>query len=214
MKNIVRSIAVLVILIIAVQNANSEVKYKGFLSAGGAVMNGDTYEYVMGVDGKIGLSIKTEHGICFNPNDFRNTGIFFGGGIGFDYVNVSLSEFNQEEYETNDILSNTVMAVPIYLTLKYIYNIKHISMVYALRGGYYKWFRGHIIENEKQINKNYDIPYKGNYMLGFAVGVRFPFSTNYGVSLMFDFDYMGANIKWQGENISNNKIGASIAFDF
>ena len=51
-------------------------------------------------------------------------------------------------------------------------------------------------------------------MLGFAVGVRFPISPNYGISLMFDFDYMGANIKWQGENISNNKIGASIAFDF
>ena len=71
MKSILRSINVLLLLILACQNANSEVKYKGFLSAGGAVMNGDTYEYVMGVDGKIGLSIRTEHGISFNPNDWR-----------------------------------------------------------------------------------------------------------------------------------------------
>ena len=31
---------------------------------------------------------------------------------------------------------------------------------------------------------------------------------------MLDFDYMGANVKWQDENIGNHKLGLSLAFDF
>lgn len=191
-----------------------EAKYKGFLGAGGSLMYGDTYEYVMGCDGKVGLSLRTEHGVCFDINDWRKDGVFFGAGIGFDYVNVALSDFNDEKYETTNILSNSVMAIPLYLTIKYIYNMRKISMVFQGKGGYYKWFRGHIIEKDKELDKNYDIPYKGSYLLGLGMGVRFPITQQYGVSVMLDFDYMGANVKWQDENISNHKLGLSLAFDF
>ena len=195
-------------------NVFGEAQYKGLFGVGGALMYGDTYDYVMGCDGKVGLSLRTEHGICFQVNDWRHDGVFFGAGIGFDYVNVALSDFNSEEYETTNILSNSVMAIPMYLTIKYIYNMRKISMVFQGKGGYYKWFRGHIVENDKSLNKNYDIPYKGSYLLGLGMGVRFPVNKQYGVSVMFDYDYMGANVKWQDENISNHKIGLSLAFDF
>ena len=191
-----------------------EAKYKGFLGAGGSLMYGDTYEYVMGCDGNVGLSLRTEHGVCFDINDWRKDGVFFGAGIGFDYVNVALSDFNDEKYETTNILSNSVMAIPLYLTIKYIYNMRKISMVFQGKGGYYKWFRGHIIEKDKELDKNYDIPYKGSYLLGLGMGVRFPINQQYGVSVMLDFDYMGANVKWQDENISNHKLGLSLVFDF
>lgn len=214
-----KKILTLIAFMLLVLTCNAEVKYKGYLGVGGAVMNGDTYQYVMGCDGKIGLSLKTEHGVAFNVNEYRPDGIFFGGGIGFDYVNVALSDFDEEDYQTTNILSNSVMAIPMYLTIKYIYNVEHISMVYAIRGGYYKWFRGHIIDNTKQYDKDYDIPYRGGYTIGFSVGVRFPINdrighNKYGVNLTFDYDYIGANVKWQGENIINNKVGVSVSFDF
>lgn len=196
---------------------NAEVKYKGYLNVGGSVTSGDTYQYVMGCDGKIGLSLSTEHGVLFNADSFRPDGIFFGAGIGFDYVNVALDSFDPEELETKNILSNSVMAIPMYLTIKYVYNVERISMVYAVRGGYYKWFRGHYV-NEQAEKKDYKIPYQGGYTLGFGIGIRFPINKNgynkYGVNLMFNYDYMGANTKWQDDDIINNKIGISIGFDF
>lgn len=213
-----KKILTLIAFMMLVLTCNAEVKYKGYLSAGGSVMSGDTYQYVMGCDGKIGLSLKTEHGVVFNINEYRPDGIFFGGGIGFDYVNVALDSFDPEELETKQILSNSVMAIPMYLTLKYIYNMEHISMVYAVRGGYYKWFRGHYV-NERAEEKDYKIPYQGGYTLGFSIGVRFPINdrlghNKYGVNLTFDYDYMGANVKWQDANIVNNKVGLSVSFDF
>lgn len=214
-----KKILVIIVFMILVLTCKAELKYKGYLNVGGSVMSGDTYTYVMGCDGKIGLSLSTEHGIVFGIREYHPDGIFFGGGIGFDYVNVALSNFNEEEYKTTNVLSNSVMAVPMYLTIKYICNIEKISMVYAVRGGYYKWFRGHIIDKEKELEKDYDIPYRGGYTLGFGLGVRFPINdrkgnNQYGVNLMFNYDYMGANIKWQDENISNYKVGLSIGFDF
>lgn len=198
-------------------SAKAEAKYKGYMNVGGSVMSGDTYRYVMGCDKKIGFSLSSEHGLVFNINDSRSDGFFIGAGIGFDYVNVALDSFDPEELETKNILSNSVMAIPLYITLKYIYNMERVSMVYAVRGGYYKWFRGHYVNEQAEI-KDYKIPYQGNYMLGFGLGLRFPINVNgrnkYGVDLMFNCDYMGANTKWQGENISNSKVGVSVGFDF
>ena len=214
MKKVNLILNILFLSVILPLNVFGEAKYKGLIGVGGALMYGDTYDYVMGCDGKVGLSIRTEHGVCFQVNDWRHDGVFFGAGIGFDYVNVALSDFNPEEYETTNILSNSIMAIPLYLTIKYIYNMRKISIVFQGKGGYYKWFRGHIVENDKNLNKNYDIPYKGSYLLGLGTGIRFPINTRYGVSVMFDYDFMGANVKWQDENISNHKIGLSLAFDF
>ena len=185
-------------------------KYKGFLNVGGSVMSGDTYQYVMGCDGKIGLSLSTEHGVSFNMGKH---GFFFGAGLGFDYVNVALDSFDPNELETKNILSNSVMAIPMYLTIKFNYNIERVSMIYAIRGGYYKWFRGHYV-NEQAQAKDYKIPYQGGYTLGFGVGVRLPINNRYGVSLVFNYDYMGANTKWQDDNIANSKAGISVGFDF
>ena len=214
MNNSALKAAVVLILSLVYFNSYGEAKYKGCVGASGAVMTGDTYNYVMGCDGKIGFSIKTEQGICFNINSYRPDGVFFGAGIGFDYVNVALSDFDQDKYETTNILSNSIIAVPIYLTVKYIYTMSKISMVYQVKGGYYKWYRGHILEHNKNLDKNYDIPYQGSYMFGFGIGLRFPINEKYGVSLMFDYDYMGANMKGLIENISNNKTGISVSFDF
>lgn len=211
---------VLLVLFIAMFSTTcyADSKYKGFLNIGGGVMSGDTYQYVMGCDGKIGFSLSTEHGVLFNINSSRTHGMFFGGGIGFDYVNVALDSFDPDELETKNILSNSVMAIPMYLTIKYIYNMERISMSYAVRGGYYKWFRGHYVNEEAQ-SKDYKIPYQGGYTLGFGIGVRLPINdkygeNKYGVSLMFNYDYIGANIKWQDENITNSKVGISVGFDF
>ena len=214
MKKVNLILIILSLCVMMPLNVFGEAKYKGLFGVGGALMYGDTYDYVMGCDGKVGLSLRTEHGVCFQVNDWRHDGVFFGAGIGFDYVNVALSDFNQEDYETINILSNSVMAIPMYLTIKYIYNMRKISMVCQGKGGYYKWFRGHIVENDKNLNKNYDIPYKGSYLLGLGMGVRFPINKQYGVSVILDYDFMGANVKWQDENISNHKIGLSLAFDF
>lgn len=196
----------------------AEVKYKGFLNVGGSVMKGDTYTYVMGCDGKIGLSLNTEQGILFNINSYHTDAMFFGCGIGFDYVNIAQDKFDSEELETRNILSNSVTAIPLYLTIKYIYNKERVSMVYAVRGGYYKWLKGHYV-NEQTDKKDYEIPYKGSYTLGFGIGLRLPINdisgnNKYGVTLMLNYDYMGANTKWQDDNIINNKIGLSVGFDF
>lgn len=213
-----KALAFVVMTIIAVSSitCNAETKYKGYLNVGGSVMNGDTYQYVMGCDGKIGLSMTTEHGVLFNIDNYRSDAVFFGGGVGFDYINVALDTFDPEEIVTKNILSNCVMAIPMYLTIKYIYNVKSVSMVYAIRGGYYKWFRGHYVD-ERVID--YKIPYQGGYTLGFGFGVRFPINdrmgnNKFGVNLMFNCDFMGANTKWQDENISNSKATLSIGFDF
>ena len=214
MKKLNRFLIILSLFVILPLNVLGEAKYKGLLGVGGALMYGDTYDFVMGCDGKVGISIRTEHGVCFEVNEWRHDGVFFGAGIGFDYVNVALSDFNPEEYETTNILSNSVMAIPMYLTIKYIYNMRKISMVFQGKGGYYKWFRGHIVEEDRNINKNYDIPYKGSYLLGLGMGVRFPINKQYGVSVMLDYDFMGSNVKWQSENIRNYKVGLSVALDF
>ena len=217
MKRIV-VLSVFIMTILFSITCQAEVKYKGFINVGGSVMKGDTYQYVMGCDEKIGFSLNTEHGVMFNVSKSRNDGVFFGGGIGFDYVNVSLDSFDTEELETKNILSNSVMAIPLYMTIKYIYNAERVSMVYGIRGGYYKWYRGHYI-NENAEAKDYKIPYQGSYMVGFSVGVRLPINdkcgnNKYGVNIMFNYDYMGANTKWQGVNIENNKVGFSVGFDF
>ena len=112
MNNSVIKSAILLIISLISFDGFGEAKYKGSIGAGGAIMSGDTYNYVMGCDGKIGFSLKTEHGICFNINKYRPDGVFFGAGIGFDYVNVALSNFDQDKYETTNNLSNSVMAVP------------------------------------------------------------------------------------------------------
>lgn len=210
------TLVVMTIVAVSSLTCNADAKYKGYLNVGGSVMNGDTYQYVMGCDGKIGLSLSTEQGVLFNIDSYRPDGVFFGGGIGFDYVNVALDTFDTEEIITKNILSNSVMAIPMYLTIKYIYNVERISMVFAIRGGYYKWFRGHYVD-ERVID--YKIPYQGSYTLGFGLGVRFPINNKYrhnkyGVNLMFNCDFMGANTKWQDENINNSKVGLAIGFDF
>ena len=217
MKKILTFIILLTASVFAM-TCNAEVKYKGYLNVGGSVTSGDTYQYVMGCDGKIGLTLSTEHGIVFNTDRFRSDGIFFGAGLGFDYVNVALDSFDADEVETKQILSNTVMAVPMYLTIKYIYNAERVSMTYAIRGGYYKWFRGHYV-NEEAEEHDYKIPYQGSYMVGFGLGIRFPINdrqgdNKFGINLTFNYDYIGANTKWEDENIANNKVSISVGFDF
>lgn len=212
------SFIVVVLSILVSMTCNAEMKYKGYFNVGGSIMEGNTYQYVMGCDGKVGFSLSTEHGIFFNVDRYRHDGIFFGGGIGFDYVNIALDSFDMEEIETKNILSNSVMAIPMYLTIKYIYNAERVSMVYAIRGGCYKWFRGHYI-NEQAEQKDYKIPYQSSYTLGGGIGLRLPVNDRYGnnkcgVTIMVNYDYMGANTKWQNSNIANNKIGVSIGFDF
>lgn len=196
---------------------NADTRYKGYINVGGAITTGDTYYYVMGCDGKVGLTLSTEHGVVFNLNNDDTDGLFFGGGIGFDYVNVALDTFNEESIETTNILSNTVTAIPMYLTIKYIYNLSRVSCVLSVRGGYYKWFRGRYISEQAEA-KDYKIPYQGSYMLGCGIGVRLPVNKRqgikYGVTLMLNYDYMGANVKWEDSNIANNKVSLSIGFDF
>lgn len=216
MKSI-KTLAIAAISILFSLTSQAEVKYKGFFNVGGAAMSGDTYQYVMGCDSKIGFTLSTEHGVLFNVNEERPDGVFFGAGLGFNYVNVALDSFDPIEIETKNILSNSVKAIPIYLTIKYIYSMERISMVYAVRGGFYKWFRGRYV-NEQAETKDYKIPYQGSYTVGFGLGVRLPINVNgknkFGVNLMFDMDYIGANTKWQNENIDNSKVGVSIGFDF
>lgn len=217
MKKILTFIVLLTASVFAM-TCNAEVKYKGYFNVGGSVTSGDTYQYVMGCDGKIGLTLSTEHGIVFNTDRFRSDGIFFGAGFGFDYVNVALDNFDADEVETKQILSNTVMAVPMYLTIKYIYNAERVSMTYGIRGGYYKWFRGHYV-NEEAEEHDYKIPYQGSYMVGLGLGIRFPINdrqgdNKFGINLTFNYDYIGANTKWEDENIANNKVSISVGFDF
>ena len=215
MKQFFSSILVVFFVTIFSLTCNAEAKYKGFLNIGGGVMSGDTYNYVMGCDGKIGFTLSMEHGVIFSTNNVN--AIFFGGGVGYDYVNVALDTFDEELIETKNILSNSVKAIPLYVTVKYIWNVKHISMAYSVRGGYYKWFRGHYV-NEQAEAKDYKIPYQGSYTFGFGIGIRLPINifgeNKYGVSLMYNYDYIGANTKWQGCNIENNKTSISISLDF
>lgn len=197
---------------------NASVKYKGFFNFGGTFTTGDTYKYVMGCDKKIGWTLNTEQGILFDIIDDHPTRIFFGGGIGYDRVSVSLDSFDPNELETKNVLSNTVSALPLYLTFKYIPHISLISMSYALRGGYYKWFRGKYV-NEDASQKDYRVPYQGGFTVGASIGLRFPINdrfkeNKYGISLMFNYDYVGANTKWQNQNIKNHKLGISIGFDY
>lgn len=55
MKKILTFIVLLTASVFAM-TCNAEVKYKGYLNVGGSVTSGDTYQYVMGCDGKIGLT--------------------------------------------------------------------------------------------------------------------------------------------------------------
>ncbi len=65
MKKILTFIVLLTASVFAM-TCNAEVKYKGYLNVGGSVTSGDTYQYVMGCDGKIGLTLSTEH--CTEDN--------------------------------------------------------------------------------------------------------------------------------------------------
>ena len=91
-------------------------------------------------------------------------------------------------------------------------------MTYAIRGGYYKWFRGHYV-NEEAEEHDYKIPYQDSYMVGLGLGIRFPINdrqgdNKFGINLTFNYDYIGANTKWEDENIANDKVSISVGFDF
>ena len=56
-------------------------------------------------------------------------------------------------------------------------------------------------------------------MVGFGLGIRFPINdrqgdNKFGINLTFNYDYIGANTKWEDENIANNKVSISVGFDF